>query len=358
MATWRDNAKKVVPYVPGEQTTKKDVIKINTNENPYPPSPKVKEVVEGYDCAALRLYPNSNIEPLVNELASYYKVNSNQVFVGIGSDDVLGMAFLAFFGSKKPILFPNITYSFYDVWAKLFAIPYKQPSLKDDFTIRKEDYMQPNGGIVLANPNAPTSVYMALCDIEEIVRANEESLVIVDEAYIDFSGEKATALPLIDKYDNVLVVRTFSKSRSMAGSRIGFAIGHPDLIQILNDVKQSYNSYTMDPITMVSGIASLQDEEYFTKCIQQINATRERMKVELKKRGFSFPDSKTNFIFAKHTAIQAKELFAKLKQRGIFVRYFDKPILNEYLRITIGTDLQMDKVLEAMDEILEEVRDE
>ena len=258
--SWEDNVKRVVPYVPGEQPKSK-VIKLNTNENPYPPSPKVREVLSNYDIDELRLYPDVNAGELGMALAKYYRLNSNQVFVGVGSDDVLAIAFMTFFNSDKEILFPDITYSFYDVWADLYKIPYRMVELNDDFRINIEDYLVPNGGIVIPNPNAPTGVEKDVRELEKIVAKNPDSVVIIDEAYVDFGA--TSMLPLINKYDNLLIVQTYSKSRSMAGARIGMAFGNEKLIKYMNDVKFSINSYTMNRLTVAAGTAALEDEEYF-----------------------------------------------------------------------------------------------
>lgn len=346
MKPWEKYFRKVEPYVPGEQPKFSKMIKLNTNENPYPPSPKVAKVLQEADWERLRLYPDPTSESLVKELAKRYGVQENQVFVGVGSDDVLGMAFLTFFGSDKPVLFPDITYSFYDVWAELFQIPYQTPALDQNLRIVKEDYYGANGGVVITNPNAPTSVYEDLDFIRDILDHNQDVVVIVDEAYIDFGGK--SALELLKEYENLLVVQTFSKSRSMAGMRIGYAFGSPSLIQALNDVKYSYNSYTMDSIALVTGVASLQDETYFKESCEKIIATRERVKKELTELGFSFPDSKTNFLFVTHESVSAVELFEALRKENIFVRYFDKPRIDNRLRITIGTDEEMDVLLQFL----------
>ena len=343
MKTWEKNIRKVVPYTPGEQPKEKKVIKLNTNENPYPPSPKVEKVLKQFDTEILRKYPNAEVAPLVKAIADYYHVSAEQVFVGVGSDDVLAMSFLTFFNSEKPILFPDITYSFYDVWAELFRIPYQMQPLDEKFRIRKEDYLIENGGIIFPNPNAPTGIEYSLTEIEEIIQKNSDVIVIVDEAYIDFGG--TSALPLLDKYDNLLIVQTFSKSRALAGSRIGFAIGNPELIKYLNDVKYSFNSYTMDSITQAVGVAAIEDETYFQEKRQKVIATRERIKKELRALGFEFGDSKSNFIFATHPEYDAKELFEALKAKNIYVRYFNKPRIDQHLRISIGTDEEMDALL-------------
>lgn len=339
--SWESNVRKVVPYVPGEQPKVANIIKLNTNENPYPPAPGVTEAMERYTKRSeeLRLYPSPTVENLVQDLAEYYKLSEEQIFVGVGSDDVLATAFLTFFNSKKPVLFPDITYSFYEVWAQLYNIPYEKKALDADFKISKEDYFGENGGIVITNPNAPTGIAESREWVEEIIKANQDSVVIVDEAYVDFGGE--TCLPLIEKYDNVLVVHTFSKSRSLAGLRVGVGMGSKKLIKYLNDVKFSINSYTINRPTLEYASLSLKDENYFKECVDKICATRAWTMEELSKLGFSMTDSKTNFLFAKHVTVPAEELFEMLKTKGVYVRYFKAPRINEYLRITIGTDEEM-----------------
>lgn len=340
---WEDNVRKVVPYVAGEQPKEQDVIKLNTNECPYPPAPEVYEAVHGFDCDTLRKYPDPDVSVLVNALAEYHGLTDRQVFVGAGSDDVLAMSFLTFFNIGKPVLFPDITYSFYDVWAELYRIPYVCQPLDDNFCIRKEDYInKENGGIIIANPNAPTGVVLDTAAVEEIIRANPGSVVIVDEAYVDFGG--ISCVPLIKKYDNLLVMRTFSKSRSLAGLRIGYAMGSEKLIKYLNDVKFSFNSYTMNSITIAAGTASVADEKYFRETVGKVVATRERTKAELSRLGFTVTDSKTNFVFATHRTVPAKEIFEALKAEKIYARYWDKPRISNYMRISIGTDEEMDKV--------------
>lgn len=337
---WEENVRKVVPYVAGEQPNRPNMIKLNTNECPYPPAPCVEKLAENLDCSALRLYPDSKTTPLVDALAEYYHVKPEQVFVGVGSDDVLSMAFMTFFNSGRPILFPDVTYSFYDVWAELYRIPYKTCALDENWHICPEDYRQPNGGIIFPNPNAPTGVFESLEVVEEIVAANRDVVVIVDEAYVDFGGQ--SALPLLEKYDNLLVVQTFSKSRAMAGLRIGFCIGNEKLISYLNDVKFSFNSYTMNLPAQVLGVEAVRDDAYFKETTAKIIATRERVKRELKELGFDFPDSRANFIFASHERVPAEELFQALREADIYVRYWNKPRINNSLRITVGTDEQMD----------------
>lgn len=347
---WEENVRRAVPYVAGEQPDKKDIIKLNTNECPYPPAPGVAAAAEKMNYEALRLYPDSQVTPLVDALAAYYKVRPSQVFVGVGSDDVLAMAFLTFFNSNKPVLFPDITYSFYDVWADLYRIPYKTCSLDEDWRIKTEDYLQPNGGVIFPNPNAPTGVYEPLEKVEEIIKANSDVVVIVDEAYIDFGGE--SALPLLDKYDNLLIVQTFSKSRAMAGLRIGFCIGNEKLIGYLNDVKFSFNSYTMNLPSQMLGVEAVKDDRYFKETAAKIIATRERVKKEFTALGFTFPDSQANFIFAAHDRLPGEEIFQALREKNIYVRHWNKPRISQYLRITIGTDEQMDRLIAVLKEYL------
>lgn len=350
MGNWEANVRRVVPYTPGEQPNRPGMIKLNTNENPYPPSPKVAQAIRDFDEDRLRMYPDPTAGALVNALAERYQVKPSQVFVGVGSDDVLAMCFLTFFNSKKPILFPDITYSFYDVWADVFRIPYEVQPLDEDLCIRVEDYYKENGGVIFPNPNAPTGVLMDLSQIEDIVAHNPDVICIVDEAYIDFGG--VSALPLIETYDNLLVVQTFSKSRSMAGARIGYVFGSEKLIKYLNDVKYSFNSYTMDQLTLVTGAAALSDEAYFQETLAKIIATRERVKGQLRELGFTMPDSKSNFLFISHPKVAARELFAMLREKNIYVRYFDKPRIHNMLRVTVGTDEEMDRLIACLKEYI------
>ena len=351
MMKWEENVRKVVPYVPGEQPKDKNVIKLNTNENPYPPAPGVEELMNTMTYQDFRLYPDTDATELTKSLAKFYGVRESQIFVGVGSDDVLGMAFMTFFNNtEKPVLFPDITYSFYDVWADLYRIPYKQIPLDEDFRIRKEDYLIENGGIIFPNPNAPTGVLESVNDIEDIVKANPESVVIIDEAYIDFGGQ--SCLPLVEKYENLMVVQTFSKSRSMAGMRIGFAIANEKMIDYLKAAKFSYNSYTMNMPSLIMGVASVEDKAYFEQTCEKIITTREWFKKEMKALGFVFTDSYSNFLFAEHKSVPAKEIFDKLKEKKIYVRYWNKARINNRLRITIGTDEQMQQLIEALKEIV------
>jgi len=342
MRAFEKNIRKVEPYVPGEQPQRK-VIKLNTNENPFPPAPGVTKALEAMDVSKLRLYPDPTVKPLVDELAKYYNVGSDQVFVGVGSDDVLAMCFLTFFNSEKPIFFPDITYSFYKVWAELYRIPYECQKLDDNFRIVKEDYYKENGGVIIANPNAPTSLYADLSDIEDIIKNNQDVIVIIDEAYIDFAGK--SALELIDKYDNLIVVQTFSKARSMAGMRIGYAISNPTLIKYLNDAKYSFNSYTMNQTSIICGVEAVKDKAYFEEQLVKIKETREWTKEQLSALGFVFPDAQSNFIFVTHPIFAAKELFEALKQANIYVRYLGGERIQNYLRISIGTRREMEQLV-------------
>lgn len=351
MREWENNIRKVEPYVPGEQPKQDNVIKLNTNENPYPPTPMVTDAAGHFNLDKLRLYPDPEAADLVGAIAGYYGMNKNQVFVGVGSDDVISMCFLTFFNSDKPILFPDITYSFYSVWADLYRIPYETPQLDADFKIVPEDYYKENGGVIFPNPNAPTALYMELDKVEDIIKHNQDVVVIIDEAYIDFGGK--SALEFVNKYENVLVVQTFSKSRSMAGMRIGYAFGNEKLIKALNDVKYSFNSYTMNATSLAYGVCAVKDKQYFEKCVNEIIKTRQYSAQKLTELGFTFPESKANFIFATHKSVPAAKIFEELKKRNIYVRYFNKPVIDNYLRITIGTKEQMDKLFEALADIVD-----
>lgn len=350
MKRYQEIIRQVVPYVPGDQPDFPDMIKLNTNENPYPPTPAVQKAMEKSSSELLRLYPDPTAGQLNAAIAKAYGVAENQVFTGVGSDDVLAMIFQTFFNSELPVFFPDITYAFYPVWCQLFRIPYEVKPLDENFRIVPGDYFAENGGIVFPNPNAPTGIGLSLAQVEQILLHNPESLVVVDEAYADFSG--VSVLPLLKQYENLLVVQTFSKSRAMAGARIGFAIGHPDLIRALHDVKYSFNSYTMNRAALAAGTAAVEDEAYLQEITGKIVATRERTKEELRQLGFQFPDSQTNFLFVTHPECEAKQLFEALRQAHIFVRWFDAPRIRDYLRITIGTDQQMDKLFAFLKQYL------
>ncbi len=356
MPNWENNVRKVIPYTPGEQPKVQNLIKLNTNENPYPPSRKVLEALKAVGEDSLRRYPDPAASRLVEAIASSCKVSPERVFVGVGSDDVLAMSFLTFFASGREILFPDITYSFYDVWADLFRIPYAPQPLDKDFKIVNRDYYKENGGVIFPNPNAPTGVLKSLDEVREILEHNRDVVVIVDEAYIDFARSKedaldgnlipsSSAMNLIDEYENLLVVQTCSKSRSLAGMRIGYAVGSEKLIKYLNDAKYSFNSYTMNQTAIAAGCAAFEDEEYFRACTSKIIQTRERVKKQLAELGFSFPDSAANFLFVTHPALRAADLFTSLRENKILVRYFNKPGIDDYLRITIGTDREMDALV-------------
>lgn len=355
MMKWEENVRRVTPYTAGEQPEGKNVIKLNTNESPYPPAPGVARKIETLEAERMRLYPAFPEQTeLAAALADYYGIGTDQIFIGVGSDDVLCQAFVTFFNSDRPILFPDITYSFYDVWADLYRIPYKRQPLDEEFRICTEDYIPEksgieNGGVVFPNPNAPTGVLMPLGEVEEIIAANRDVVVIVDEAYIDFGG--TSCLPLINKYDNLLVVQTFSKSRSMAGMRIGYAMGNAKLIRYLNDVKYSVNSYTLNYTALQLGVESVKDAAYFKESCGKIVKTRERAEKELTRLGFTFPKSYGNFIFASHSSVPAKEIFRQLKENDIYVRYWNKERIDNYMRITIGTDEQMEELYKALERI-------
>ena len=347
MKAFEKNIRKVEPYVPGEQPQQK-VIKLNTNENPYPPAPGVKKALDAMDVDRFRLYPDPTAGILVKTLAEYYGVGEDQVFVGVGSDDVLSMCFLTFFNSEKPIFFPDITYSFYKVWAELYRIPYELKELDDDFRLVKEDYYKENGGIIFPNPNAPTGLYEDLSVVEDIIAHNPDVIVNVDEAYVDFAGR--SALELIDKYENLIVVQTFSKARSMAGMRIGYAISNPVLIKYLNDAKYSFNSYTMNQTSLICGVEAVKDKKYFEEGIARIVETREWTKKELEKLGFSCLDSKSNFLFVTHPEYDAKEIFEALKEHQIYVRFWGTRRIEQYMRISIGTKEEMEALLAFLKE--------
>lgn len=347
---WTKNLRNIEPYVPGEQSKDKDIVKINANENPYPPSPKAAEVLKSFDTNKLRFYPSANSTKLKEAIAKYYKVDVSNVFVGNGSDDVLAVAFQSFFNSEKPIVYPDLTYSFYPVWCSLFGIKYKNYPVGDDFRINPEDYKEKNGGVVIPNPNAPTSLGEGLDFVEKILDYNQDSVVIIDEAYVDFGG--TSSVPLIEKYENLLVTGTFSKSRSLAGLRIGFAIGSKALIDVMEAVKNSYNSYTVDSLSIEMGAASIEDDEYFKSTCKKVIKTRERVTLELEKLGFDVLDSQTNFIFATHNKHNMKSLFEYLKTQKVFIRYFSLPRIENYVRITIGTNEEMDIFLEKAKEFI------
>ena len=347
---WTENLRKIDPYVPGEQSRDKDIIKLNANENPYPPSPKAVEVIKNFNADRLRLYPDANALSLKQALADYYGVEVKNIFLGNGSDDVIAVAFQALFNSDLPIAYPDLTYSFYPVWCSLFNIPYKTYPVGDDFRINPRDYKEKNGGVVIPNPNAPTSIGEGTDFVEKIMEYNPDSVVIIDEAYVDFGG--VSSVPLTKKYENLLVTGTFSKSRSLAGLRIGFAIGSERLVSVLEAVKNSYNSYTVDALSIEVGRASVLDDEYFKSTCNKIISTRNRLTEELRQMGFSVLDSSANFIFVTRDDLSMKDMFEYLKSKKIFIRYFSLPRIDNYVRISIGTDSETDALLKEIKEYI------
>lgn len=347
---WSELTNKIEPYVPGEQPKDKKYIKLNTNENPYPPSPKVIEAINKEANSCLQLYPQPSCDDLRDTVAKYYKLSPNQIFVGNGSDEVLAFSFMAFFNKEKPVLFADITYSFYEVYVKLFELNHKLIPLKDDFSLPIEDFFTDNSGIVIANPNAPTSKPVEIDSLKKLLEENKDTVVIVDEAYVDFGG--TSVINLVDTYPNLLVVQTLSKSRSLAGLRVGFAFGHADLIDGLNRIKNSFNSYTIDRLAAVGAKAAFEDVEYFDAMCNKVINTRERILPEFENLGFNVLESKTNFFFVSHNEMPAEEIFKELRANGILVRFFNKPKINNFLRISIGTDEEMDTLVEILKKII------
>ncbi len=342
-----DKLKKVTPYVPGEQSRLTDIIKLNANENPYPPSPKVMDTIKNFDAKSLALYPDASSSELVCALAKRFGLSGDEVFVGNGSDDVIALCYLSFFCSDKPILFPDITYSFYPVWCDLLNVPFETVAVDDDFCINPTDYYRECGGVIIPNPNAPTGIAEGREFIEDILRHNADCIVIIDEAYVDFC--EYSCVSLINKYDNLIVTGTFSKSRSLAGLRVGYAFGNAELIALLNAVKNSYNSYTLDAVAIKAATASVLDEEYFVETIKKVKATRERSAERLRSLDFKLTNSGANFLFATHDRVNAKELFEACREQKIFIRYFNLPRIDNHLRITVGTDREMDILLDFIE---------
>lgn len=347
---WSSFVHTLVPYVPGEQPKIANLVKLNTNENPYGPSPKALAAMEQERGNNLRLYPDPNSDVLKAAIADYYQIDKSFVFVGNGSDEVLAHAFHGLLKHDAPILFPDISYSFYPVYCGLYGVPFRQVPLNANFEIDLADYMTGNGGIIFPNPNAPTGIPVALADIEKLLQRNTGSVVVVDEAYVDFGGE--SAIPLTKKYPNLLVTQTLSKSRSLAGLRVGLAVGHPDLIEALERIKNSFNSYPLDRMAIVGAAAAFADKEYFDQTCAAVIKSRNELVLGMTALGFDVLPSAANFIFTRHAAHDAAALAAKLRARGIIVRHFKSARIEQFLRITIGTDEQNGLLLQALRELV------
>ncbi|MDO7431510.1 histidinol-phosphate transaminase [Acinetobacter baumannii] len=349
MRFWSPEVRELEPYVPGEQPKIQNLLKLNTNENPYPPSPKVVEAVQAVlheQADVLRLYPDPDATALKQAIAKQQNINVSQVFVGNGSDEVLAHIFKAFFLQDEPILYPDITYSFYPVYSQFFGTKTKEIPLNENFEIDVRDYTQPNGGVIITNPNAPTSIALSLAEIEQVLQANPDRVVVIDEAYVDFGAESAVSL--INRYENLVVCQTTSKSRSLAGLRVGFAIAQTHLIAALEAVKNSFNSYPIDRFAIAAAVASFEDEVYFKEQCQKVITSREKLVRDLTELGFNVLPSKANFIFATHSQHDAGQLAQKLREQGIIVRYFNKPRINQFLRITVGTDEQNARLVQTL----------
>ncbi|MEP1471777.1 MAG: histidinol-phosphate transaminase [Halieaceae bacterium] len=347
---WSDIARSLTPYVPGEQPRAQKQVKLNTNEFPFPPSPKVLSVMAETHGDALRLYPDPESVELREGIAEYYGLSNEQVFVGNGSDEVLAHAFLGLLKQDQPILFPDITYSFYPVWCELYGVQYQQVPVTESFQVDAGDYGCDNGGIIIPNPNAPTGIAMGLDAIRDVLAANPDRVVIIDEAYVDFGA--ASAVSLIDEYDNLLVTQTLSKSRALAGLRVGVAMGQAPLIEGLSRVKNSFNSYPLGVLAQRMALAAFEDEGYFRETCGQVIETRERLSASLVELGFEVLPSSANFVFARHPSHSGRQVFERLREKDVIVRFFDKPRISEYLRITVGTEEQCDALLVALKEIL------
>lgn len=343
---WSPFVKNLVPYVPGEQPKVANLVKLNTNENPYGPSPKAIEAMRAELGDALRLYPDPNSDVLKQAVADYYGVQTQQVFLGNGSDEVLAHIFHGLFQHDQPLLFPDVSYSFYPVYCGLYGIPFEAVPLDEQFQIRPQDYARPNAGIIFPNPNAPTGCLLPLEAVEQIVKASPDSVVVVDEAYVDFGGE--TAIKLVDRYPNLLVTQTVSKSRSLAGLRVGLAVGHPDLIEALERIKNSFNSYPIDRVAVVGAAAAFADKAYFEDTCAKVVASRERLVEGLEQRGFEVLPSAANFIFARHPDQDASGIASRLREKGVIVRHFKQARIAQFLRISIGTPEQNQALLDAL----------
>ncbi len=342
----------LVPYTPGEQPKELNLIKLNTNESPFPPSPKAVEFAKR-EAEKLQLYSDPECRDLVKTASDYFGVSQNEILFTNGSDEILNFAFMAFCDGAHSAAFPDITYGFYPVFAELNGVPFEEIPLKDDFTVDVNAFCGVNKTVFIANPNAPTGIALSLSDIEKIVKSNPDNIVVIDEAYVDFGAE--SAIKLIHKYDNLLVTGTFSKSRSLAGGRLGFGIANEALIKDLNTVKYSTNPYNVNRMTMAAGVGAIEDNEYFVNNCREIANTREYASEELQKMGFELTSSSANFIFAQSNKIDGKTLYLKLKEKGILIRHFDKERIKNYNRITVGTKEQMDLLLGAIKDINEEI---
>lgn len=349
---WSEMAKRTKPYVPGEQVQETDIIKLNTNENPYPPSPSVAKAIKEATNQDLRLYPSPTMDDLKESIANYYELQADNVFVGNGSDEVLAFSFMAFFDTNQTILFPEVSYSFYPVYAGIFQIPYETKPLQDDLSIQPSDYFQADGGVIFPNPNAPTSRYLSLSAVEKIVQQNPQTVVIIDEAYIDFAAGSSSATKLIQQYDNLLIIQTMSKSRSLAGLRVGFALGDADLIEGLMRIKDSFNSYPVDRLAIAGAKAAIEDTAYFKETTAKIIQTRAWVTEQLKERGFQVLPSAANFVFITHPELAAKEIYNSLRRKQIFIRYFGKEPIENYVRISMGTDEEMKRFFYYLDKLL------
>lgn len=347
---WNEIVKNIEPYVPGEQPNDKKYIKLNTNENPYPPSQRVIEAMKNAVNYDLKLYPDPTCSRLVDTIADYYKLNNNQVFIGNGSDEILAFSFMAFFSKNNKLIFPDISYTFYKVYAELFNLDYELIKLDKDFNINLDEFKIPNTSVILPNPNAPTGKYIEVEELRKLVEVNINNIVIIDEAYIDFGGE--SMVKYIDEYPNLLVVQTLSKSRSLAGIRVGFALGHKDLIEGLNRIKNSINSYTIDRVALAGAKEAIEDKEHFKEITDKIIKTRENLIKELKNLEFDVLDSKANFVFARHKELGGQYLYESLKDNGVLVRYFNKERIDDFLRITIGTDEEMEILIKKLTMII------
>ncbi len=348
---WSHSVRDLKPYIPGEQPRHRQLVKLNTNESPYPPSPRVMAAIAATSEDSLRLYPDPESDALRCVLATRSGLEPNQVFVGNGSDEVLAHAFRALMQHGRPVAFPDITYSFYPVWARLFDLPISQIPLREDFTVEVDDFNGDFGGVLLPNPNAPTSIALGLEHIRRLLRAHPDTVVVIDEAYVDYGVESAVSI--VPEFDNLLVVQTMSKSRGLAGLRVGMAFGHPDLIEGLNRVKNSFNSYPLDAVAQQAAVAAVEDEAWFSECCSKVVATRTRLAAELNAMGFAVLPSSANFLFVRHPGYEASDLFEGLRKEGVIVRYFRHPRIDQFLRISIGTDEQCERLLAVLSDLLD-----